>query len=209
LRHNRRQRRRQQRWWRRPAGAIWMAACLTLSCSRGDMADQPSFRPLQPSGFFPDGASARRPVPGSVPFAGVTGAAGPAGVAEGGNAMGPSEGSRIAVTLERLERGKQRFEINCSPCHGRTGEGNGMVVQRGFPAPPSFFSERVLRAGDAHIDSVIANGYGRMFSYGDRVAPPDRMAIVAYIRALQSSREADLAEVPPEIRDRLQRESRP
>ncbi|MDB5051851.1 MAG: cytochrome c [Fibrobacteres bacterium] len=164
------------------------------------MADQPRFRPLQPSAFFPDGASARPPVPGSVAFVGTLGSE---GTVEAGEAGAQGRDRRLPVTLESLARGRQRFEINCSPCHGRTGDGNGMAVQRGFPAPPSFFSGKVLSAGDAHIDSVIANGYGRMFSYGDRVAPPDRMAIVAYIRALQSSRDADLEGVPSGIRDRL------
>jgi hypothetical protein len=155
------------------------------------MSDQPSLRPLQRTSFFPDGASARNPVPGTLPY--------PEDSAERIRASGERR-----ADLPLLKRGRQRFEIDCSPCHGRTGEGNGMVVQRGFPAPPSFFSPRVMQAEDAHIDSVIANGYGRMFSYGYRVAPEDRIAIVAYIRTLQLSRNAALADLPPEWKTRLQ-----
>jgi mono/diheme cytochrome c family protein len=160
------------------------------------MSDQPSLRPLQRAPFFPDGASARSPVPGTLAWPGDS----------ADQAEAPED---RRADLAFLKRGRQRFEIDCSPCHGRTGEGNGMVVQRGFPAPPSFFSPRVMEAEDAHIDSVIANGYGRMFSYGYRVAPEDRIAIVAYIRTLQLSRNAGLADVPAEWRTRLQAGGRP
>jgi mono/diheme cytochrome c family protein len=173
-----------------------LSALAVAACSRTDMSDQPSLRPLQRAPFFPDGASARSPVPGTLPWAGDSADQAPA-----------SEVRKADLAL--LKRGRQRFEIDCSPCHGRTGEGNGMVVQRGFPAPPSFFSPRVMQAEDAHIDSVIENGYGRMFSYGYRVAPEDRIAIVAYIRALQLSRNAALADVPAEWRSRLQAENGP
>jgi mono/diheme cytochrome c family protein len=103
-----------------------------------------------------------------------------------------------------LERGRQRFDINCSPCHGRTGEGNGMIVQRGFPRPPSYFSERLRNASDRHFYDVITHGYGAMYSYADRVEPADRWAIVAYIRALQASASASLADVPSSERSALQ-----
>jgi mono/diheme cytochrome c family protein len=108
------------------------------------------------------------------------------------------------ITLELLERGKQRFDINCSPCHGRDGDGNGMIVQRGFPHPPSYYIERLRDATNQHFYDVITHGYGVMSSYADRVEPSDRWNIVAYIRALQASASATLSDVPPDQRGALQ-----
>lgn len=95
------------------------------------------------------------------------------------------------VTREVLDRGHERYNIFCSPCHGQTGDGNGMIVQRGFPQPPSLHLERLRTAPDGHYYDVITNGFGMMYSYAARVKPTDRWAIAAYIRALQLSRNAD------------------
>ena len=103
-----------------------------------------------------------------------------------------------------LERGQQRFNIYCSPCHSRAGDGNGMVVQRGFPHPPSYFADNLVKAPNQHFYDVITNGYGAMFPYAARVAPADRWAIIAYIRALQASEHASLADVPADIRQSLE-----
>ncbi|MBV8889157.1 MAG: cytochrome c [Alphaproteobacteria bacterium] len=108
------------------------------------------------------------------------------------------------LTMAMLHRGQERFDIYCAPCHSRTGEGNGMIVQRGFPNPPSYFIERLRQAPIQHFYDVITNGYGVMFSYAQRVAPQDRWAIVAYIRALQASTDATLADVPADQRSALQ-----
>ncbi len=108
------------------------------------------------------------------------------------------------ITMALLERGKQRFDINCSPCHGRTGDGTGMIVQRGFPRPPSYYIERLRNAPPQHFYDVITHGYGVMYSYADRVEPRDRWAIAAYIRALQASSSATVADVPADKRDALQ-----
>jgi mono/diheme cytochrome c family protein len=108
------------------------------------------------------------------------------------------------VTMALLEHGQQRFDIYCSPCHGRVGDGQGMIVQRGFPAPPSYYIDRLEKAPIQHFYDVITNGYGAMYSYADRVAPDDRWAIIAYIRALQASATASLSDVPPEKRQALQ-----
>ena len=108
------------------------------------------------------------------------------------------------VTVALLERGKQRFDIYCAPCHDRFGDGNGIIVQRGFPHPPSYYSEALRNAPNQHFYDVITHGYGVMFSYADRVAPADRWAIVAYIRALQASANATVADVPPDQRSALQ-----
>jgi mono/diheme cytochrome c family protein len=108
------------------------------------------------------------------------------------------------VTAPLLAHGQQRFDIYCAPCHGRLGDGNGMVVQRGFPAPPSYHIDRLRAAPSQHFYDVITQGYGVMYSYADRVVPADRWAIVAYIRALQRSQNAKLVEGPADQREALQ-----
>lgn len=109
-----------------------------------------------------------------------------------------------AVTAALLEHGQQRYDIYCAPCHSPVGDGQGRIVQRGFPAPPSFFSADLLKAPSQHFYDVITHGHGIMYSYADRVAPPDRWAITAYIRALQASQHATLADVPADKRSLLQ-----
>jgi len=108
------------------------------------------------------------------------------------------------VTMALLERGRQRYDINCAPCHSRVGDGDGVIVRRGFPRPPSYYSETLRNAPNQHFYDVITHGHGIMFSYADRVEPADRWAIVAYIRALQASASAALSDVPAGERDALQ-----
>jgi mono/diheme cytochrome c family protein len=110
----------------------------------------------------------------------------------------------LPITLATLERGRERFDIYCSPCHSKAGDGDGMVVRRGFPAPPSYHIDRLRNAPDAHFFSVITNGYGAMYSYADRTTVDDRWAIVAYIRALQLSQHATIDDVPAERRAALE-----
>jgi mono/diheme cytochrome c family protein len=159
--------------------AIALAGC-------DNMANQPRLKPYE----VPYGSRINwplKPVPNTV-------------------ARDDTEGppSPPAVTMALLERGRQRFDINCSPCHGRTGRGDGMIVQRGFPRPPSYFIERLRGAPNQHFYDVITHGYGAMYPYADRVDPPDRWAIVAYIRALQASESASLSDVPVDQRSALQ-----
>jgi mono/diheme cytochrome c family protein len=111
--------------------------------------------------------------------------------------------NRPALTAELLTRGRQRFGIFCSPCHGADGDGDGIVVQRGMPRPTSYHDDRLRAAADQHFFDVITNGYGAMYSYASRVPPHDRWAIVAYIRALQLSRHASIDDVPPDRRASL------
>ena len=110
----------------------------------------------------------------------------------------------VPVTQELLERGRERFEIYCSVCHGRTGEGNGMIVQRGFPVPPSYHIDRLRQAPVGHFFDVMTQGYGIMYSYAERVKPEDRWAIAAYIRALQLSHNVKLADLSAEQKARLE-----
>jgi hypothetical protein len=102
-----------------------------------------------------------------------------------------------------LERGRQRFNIFCTPCHGANGDGNGIIVERGMPRPTSYHADRLRSADDQHFFDVITNGYGAMYSYGARVPPRDRWAIVAYIRALQLSRHASIDDAPEGERGKL------
>lgn len=107
------------------------------------------------------------------------------------------------VTLALLQRGRERFDAFCSPCHGRTGDGHGIVVERGFPAPPSYHIDRLRQAPVQHFYDVISNGYGAMFSYSARVPPADRWAIIAYIRALQAADDTSIADLPPDQKKAL------
>jgi mono/diheme cytochrome c family protein len=109
-----------------------------------------------------------------------------------------------ALSLALIERGRERFDINCAPCHGRSGDGRGMIVERGFPAPPSYHIDRLRNAPSQHFYDVITHGYGAMYSYAARVPEADRWAIVAYIRALQQSQNAALADVPADRRGALE-----
>ena len=108
------------------------------------------------------------------------------------------------VTLALLQRGQERFHIYCTPCHSELGDGRGMIVQRGFPPPPSYHITRLREVPVQHFYDVITNGHGAMYSFADRVQPADRWAIAAYIRALQRSQNATLADVPPDRRGALQ-----
>ncbi len=163
--------------------AIASLAALLAGCD--DMANQPRRNPYE----LPYGAQAQWPV---QPVAHTIARDEP---------LEPPPAP--AVTLALLERGRQRFDINCSPCHGRTGDGDGMIVQRGFPHPPSYYSDALRSAPNKLFYDVITHGYGAMYSYADRVEPADRWAIAAYIRALQASESAGVADVPPDKRKEL------
>ncbi len=180
-----------------PLAVIGIAASLALVAGcRQDMHDQPKYKTLAPSRFWDNGASARPLVENTVArghldddvefYTGKT---------AGGKVV---EALPLPFTPELLKRGQQRFNIYCSPCHDRVGTGRGMVVQRGFKAPPSFHSERLRQSPVGYFFDVMTNGFGAMLDYRAQVEPADRWAIVAYIRALQRSQQATLADVPPE-----------
>jgi mono/diheme cytochrome c family protein len=178
---------------------------LLAGCEKAkqDMYDQPRYKPMAASGLFADGASARPLPEGSVPhskgpFAATSsGRFGQAEVLRDQQAEAAPD-NPYPVDRQLLQRGRERYSIYCMPCHSALGDGDGWVVRRGFPAPPSFHSERLRNAPDRHIFDVIGQGYGIMLPYGDRVDPADRWAIVAYIRALQLSRHADAASLSPQ-----------
>lgn len=196
----------------RIVGLLFAALCLLASgCEKlmQNMYDQPRYKPFAASTLFVDGASARTPPDGTEPFSEGP-FAGPSSGRYGSEQVAQDAVAREAtavpfpVTRQLLQRGRERFEIYCAPCHSPLGDGDGLVARRGFPHPPSYHDERLRRAPDRHFYEVMSEGYGVMASYADRVAPRDRWAIVAYIRALQLSQHAPVAALPPEVRERLE-----
>jgi mono/diheme cytochrome c family protein len=178
-----------------------LCGCLliALGCSacRQDMYNQPRTKPYSKSDFFQNGTSARPIPPHTIEYQQA-----PQNetyyTALANGVLVTQLPAPLKLTPQLLRRGQERFNIYCSVCHGYAGDGNGEVVQRGFPAPPTYHSERLRNAPIGHFYDVITNGYGVMYSYASRVEPNDRWAIAAYIRALQLSREAKAADLPPE-----------
>jgi len=177
------------------------AACLSLAC-RQDMHDAPRYEPLEQSAFFADGRSSRGLLANTVArgqlredehlYTGKVGGR-------------PATEFPMPVTNEAIVRGQERFNVFCAPCHGRTGEGNGMIVQRGFRQPPSFHEDRLINAPVGYFFDVMTNGFGAMQDYAAQVPVADRWAIAAYLRALQLSRRATPDDVPAERRAELDR----
>jgi mono/diheme cytochrome c family protein len=181
-----------------------VASLLTCtSCKRDDMADQVKLKPYAPSEFYPDQASARPLVPHTVARADDIAVPPsplelPAGLNIIGRWQNPLPASAtfpFEITPADLQRGQQRFTIFCTPCHGQTGDGNGMIPQRGFTRPPTYHSDRLRNAPVSYFYNVITGGLGAMYPYNDRIPPDDRWRIVAYIRALQLSQHAPLSEL--------------
>lgn len=168
----------QRRQAGRLARLVLVLSAAASACSP-DMFQQPSYRPDTPSRFFPDERANRPVVQGAVAQRDSRAAA----------VRGP-------LTRQTLDRGRERYDVFCSPCHGRIGNGEGIVVQRGFSRPPSFHIDRLRAAPDDHYYAVISEGFGRMWSYAARIDPADRWAIVPYVRALQLSQSAAPSDVP-------------
>jgi mono/diheme cytochrome c family protein len=171
--------------------AAVIAISALVSC-RPDMSNQPKAKPLSESDFFSNQANAR-PIPPHTVERGDTreNAAFYTGMTNGIYITQLP----VGLTQELLTRGRERFDAICAECHDRTGSGNGMVVQRGFPQPPSFHVDRLRNAPIGHFFDVITKGYGVMYSYATRVTPEDRWAIAAYIRALQLSHDVKASEL--------------
>lgn len=174
-------------------------AMLLFGC-RLDMHLQPKYLPYEPSSFFADGRSERQPVPGTV-------ARGQLRVDElfyTGRENGVVvDKFPFTITRADLERGRERFNVYCTPCHDYTGSGRGMIVRRGFPQPPSYHVQRLREAPAGHFFEVMTNGFGAMYSYAARIEPADRWRIAAYIRVLQLSQNAKIDDVPESERQSL------
>jgi len=164
-----------------------IVALAVAACDQKQMAEQPKYKPYAPASAYGWDGSARQPPKGAVARDDLV-------------AERPPE---PAMSRPLLARGQVVFNAMCTPCHGRLGDGNGMVVQRGFPHPPSLHTDALRAASDEHVYDVISRGYGLMYSYANRVAADDRWAVVAYVRALQLSQHAPVAELPEAIRSRI------
>jgi hypothetical protein len=184
----------------RPDAIVALAALLLASACRLDMHDQPKYTPLKESDFFSDARSARHPVEGTV----ARGQLNDDELLQTGRVKGQLAAEfPYAVTAEVVARGRERYDIFCSPCHDRTGRGNGMIVRRGYRQPPSFHLERLRQVPAGHFVDVMVNGFGAMPDYRSQVPAADRWAIAAYIRALQLSASATLDHVPTDVREKL------
>ena len=172
---------------------LTVAALLLLASCREDMHNQPKFIPLRENSFYPDLRSARPLLEGTIAR----------GQLEDDSLLytGKVDGKEVdqfpfVIGEQDLARGRERFNIYCSPCHSQQGDGNGMIVQRGFKRPPSYFEPRLLKAPVGHFFNVMTNGWGAMGDYSAQIPVADRWRIAAYIRALQLSETATAADVP-------------
>lgn len=186
----------------RPAVVGLLLACtavMAVGC-RQDMHDQPKYEPYEGSRFFADSTSARLLPEGTVARGQLR--------EDEPYFTGYTRDDRLVrtmpveVTRETLERGRATFDAFCAPCHDRAGTGRGMVVRRGFKQPPTFHQDRLRNEADGYFFDVITNGFGQMPSYASQIPVADRWAVVAYVRALQLSQHARLAELPPEDAER-------
>jgi len=206
--------------------ALALAYSATLIGCHPDMWNQPRFTALQKNDFFADGAADRLPVENTVPYAGIrrpwtaplyaelTGSpVAPDSLADvfwtGKEGEGFKADNYFAVNQALLERGRERYNAICSHCHGEGGYGNGLIVQRGFPVPVSYHTDRLREVEDGYFVDVINNGFGRMYSYRARVSAEDRWAIAAYIRALQYSQNVPLTELTDADRDGIEKAQHP
>lgn len=185
---------------------VFVLCVLAFSACRQDMHDQPKYEPLEKSTFFGDERSARPIVEGTVARGHLrdnpeyfTGKTGDQFIAN----------FPLAVTEELVQRGQQRYNIFCTPCHGILGDGLGMVVRRGFKKPPSFHIDRLRKSPPGYFYDVMTNGFGVMSSYAEQVPVKDRWAIAVYLRALQLSQNAPLDVLPEEKRKELEAQRQP
>ncbi len=168
-----------------------VAPALLCACEQPDMADQPRLDTYETTPAFDDGLVAQ-PVPEGT-------------VSRDDRRLDVPTDNPLPINRQTLEHGRQQYEVFCAPCHGGNGRGRGVIVQRGFPAPPSYHQPRLRHASDRHFYDVITHGYGAMYAYASRVPEDDRWAIIAYIRSLQLSHNGRLRDVPEEQRPLLER----
>jgi hypothetical protein len=185
---------------RAAACACVIVLCFCAGCRR-DMQDQPRYKPLRASRFFPDSRSAR-PIPRGTIAADELN---DTDVVHTGLENGTfTSNFPMKISRPMLQRGQERYNIFCTPCHGFLGDGNGMIARRGFKWPADLHSDRLRNAPPGYLFQVVSNGYGAMPAYRDQISPQDRWNILAYVRALQLSRNATLADVPAEARTNLE-----
>jgi mono/diheme cytochrome c family protein len=173
---------------KRAAASLLIAAAAVGGCGQ-NMTDQPRYDPFEPASLFENGRVLQAPRPGTV--------------ARGALQRQADATSKPALSKDVLARGRSQYNVFCAPCHSRTGDGRGRIVQRGMPQPPSYHQDALRNATDQHFYDVISNGYGIMYAYASRISRRDRWAIIAYIRALQLSQHARLEDVPAAERSKL------
>jgi len=176
----------------------FLGASSLVGCNytlRQDMANQPRQNPLSPSSAFADGRSERQLIENTVAHGSI----------ENDVLFVPKDSNAfpLPITRELLQRGQERYDIFCTPCHGLQGDGQGMVAVRGMKHPPSYHQDRLRQEPNGYIYDVVTNGFGAMYGYSAQISPRDRWAIVAYVRALQLSRNAHVADLPAELREKL------
>jgi Cytochrome C oxidase, cbb3-type, subunit III len=185
---------------RRIALAAVAGLALAAGGCRQDMHDQPKYQPLERSAFFDDHRASRPLLPGTVARGHLDD---DTALFQGMKNNVPIDYLPYPFSRAVLDRGHERYDIYCSPCHDRVGTGHGMIVQRGFKQPPSFHADRLRGMPLGYFFQVISNGFGVMPSYAAQVPVRDRWAIATYLRALQLSQNATLDDVPEEERARL------
>jgi mono/diheme cytochrome c family protein len=178
-----------------------------------DMYDQPRYKPLAASSLFADDGASRPTVPGTQvhsrgDFSGTSSGRVGTEAAQQWYRDELATHNPYRITLSLLNQGQNRFNIYCAPCHSPAGDGDGYIVRRGFPAPPSYHIDRLREASDRHFFDVMTQGYGIMYAYADRLSPADRWAVVAYIRALQLSQHAPASSLSTEEIARIGRSAR-
>ena len=176
-----------------------MAALVLLGACRQDMHDQPKYKALRASPFFADGRASRPVVEGTI----ARGHLDLAGARTTGKVGATYAANPLPRTEATFRRGRERYDVYCAPCHDRVGTGAGMIVERGFKAPPTFHQDRLRTVADGYLFETMTQGFGVMPSYAAQVPPDDRWAIAAWIRALQRSQNATLADVPDGDRAKL------
>jgi mono/diheme cytochrome c family protein len=198
-------------WYKRQRGTpsacvILCTALMFVGGCRQDMHNQPKFKPLAASDLFGDGRASRPVIEDTVARGHMR--------LDDARFTGKVNGLDVdafpfPITRSDVSRGQDRFNVYCSPCHGRRGDGQGLIVKRGFRQPPSYHDDRLRNAPVGHFFDVVTNGFGAMVSYASRVPVDDRWRIIAYIRALQYSQNAAAADVPAENRADLDRPQTP
>lgn len=176
------------------ACGLFLAGC-NEELLRQDMANQPKNKPLSESDFFADGRSERPLIENTVARGSIA----------NDQLAVPKDSNAFPAPLDAalLERGEARYKIYCTPCHGLQGDGNGMIVMRGMKHPPSFHIDRLRQSPNGYFYDVITNGFGAMYGYSALIPPRDRWAVIAYVRALQLSRNAKAAELPESMRSKI------
>lgn len=186
----------------RALAGLALTAVVAAGC-RQDMHDAPRYDPLEASDLFANGSAARPLVSGTVPRGHLND---DVYLHTGKDESGlPGETFPFAITRADLDRGQDGFNVYCTPCHGQTGDGNGMVVQRGYRQPASMHIDRLRLMPAGYFYDIIANGFGVMPDYRSQISTEDRWRIVAYLRALQLSRQATTGDVPAEVLDQLRK----